>query len=75
MMIESPVALTEDAVLQFRLSVEGRKADVSARVACCMPRPGPRRAYGVGLEFLDLAEDVRDRVRKILARPAASPPA
>jgi hypothetical protein len=75
MMIESPVALTEDAVLKFRLSLEGRKVDVSARVAGCTPRPGPRRAYGVGLEFLDLAEDVRDRVREILARPAPAPPA
>jgi PilZ domain-containing protein len=68
MMIESPVALTEDAVLKFRLSVAGRKTDVSARVAACAPRPGGRRAYGVGLEFLDLAPDVRDGITDVLAR-------
>ena len=70
MMIESPVALTEDAVLQFRLSVEGRKTDVSARVAACRSRPGERHAFGVGLEFLDLDPDVRDAIRDALARQA-----
>jgi PilZ domain len=75
MMIDSPVALTEDTVLKFRLSIDGGKADVSARVACCTSRPGARRAYGVGLEFLDLAEDFRGRLREILSRPAVAPPA
>jgi Tfp pilus assembly protein PilZ len=74
MMIESPVAITQDAVLQFRLSVEGQKADVSARVACCMSRAGTRRSYGVGLEFLDLADDVRDQIRDVLHRQSAAPP-
>jgi hypothetical protein len=74
MMIESPVALTEDAVLQFRLSVGGRKADVSARVACCTSRPGTRHCYGVGLEFLDLPADVRDQIRDVLIPPPAAPP-
>ena len=68
MMIESPVAMTEDSVLKFRLSLEGRKADVSARVACCRPRPGGRHSYGVGLEFLDLTADVRDQIRDVLSR-------
>jgi hypothetical protein len=74
MMIESPVAMTEDAVLQFRLSVEGRKTDVSARVACCTSRPGTRRSYGIGLEFLDLPAEVRDQIRDVLIRPPAAPP-
>ena len=73
MMIESPVAMTEDAVLQFRLSVEGRKTDVSARVACCTSRPGTR-SYGIGLEFLDLPAEVRDQIRDVLIRPPAAPP-
>lgn len=73
MMIETPVALTEDAVLSFRLSVEGRKADVSARVATCRSRPGERHAFGVGLEFLDLAPDLRDAIRDALARQASHP--
>ena len=71
MMIESPVALTEDCVLQFRLSVEGQKADVSARVACCSSRPGGRHSFGVGLEFLDLSAEIRDHLRDVLARHAA----
>jgi hypothetical protein len=74
MMIESPVAMTEGAVLQFRLSVEGRKTDVSARVACCTSRAGTRRSYGIGLEFLDLAAEVRDQIRDVLIRPPAAPP-
>lgn len=74
MMIESPLAMTEDAVLKFRLSIDGGKADVSARVACCTSRPGARHAYGVGLEFLDLEDGFRDRLREILSRPAVAPP-
>jgi hypothetical protein len=68
MMIESPVPMKEDAVLQFRLAVEGRKTDVSARVAGCTARPGTRHAYGVGLEFVDLPSDVREQIRDVLVR-------
>ena len=75
MMIESPLAMSQDAVLQFRLVVDGHKVDVSARVAGCAARPGARHSYGVGLEFLDLATDVRDRIRAILVRQAAGPTA
>ena len=74
MMIESPVAITQDAVLPFRLSIEGQKADVSARVACCTPRRGGRHAYGVGLEVLELDAGVRDQLRDVLARHAAATP-
>jgi hypothetical protein len=75
MMIESPVAMKEDAVLQFRLAVEGRKTDVSARVACCTARAGARHAYGVGLEFVNLPGEVREQIRDVLARHATAPPA
>lgn len=71
MMIESPVALTQDAVLQFRLSLEGHKTDVSARVACCTSRPGGRHSYGVGLEFLDLTPALREQLKDVLARHAS----
>ncbi len=71
MMIESPVALTQDTILQFRLSVEGHKADVNARVACCTSRTGGRHSFGVGLEFLDLPAGVRDQIRDVLARHTA----
>ena len=75
MMIESPLAMTEDAVLQFRVAVEGRKTDVSARVACCTPRAGARHSYGIGLEFLDMPGDVRDQIRDALVRHTTTPPA
>jgi len=75
MMIESPLAMTEDAVLQFRVVVEGRKADVSARVACCTPRPGTRHAYGIGLEFLDMPSEVREQIRSVLVPQTAARPA
>lgn len=68
MMIESPVALTVDSELQFRLIVEGEKTDVEARVAVCTPLAGPPRAYGVGLEFTRIDEDVRARLARVLAR-------
>jgi hypothetical protein len=71
MMIESPVALTQDTVLQFRLSVEGHKADVNARVACCTSRAGGRHSFGVGLEFLDLPPAVRSQITDVLARHSA----
>lgn len=74
MMIESPVALTQDTVLQFRLVFEGRKVDVTARVACCMSRGAERHAHGVGLEFLDLPADVRDQLRVILTGYTAPRP-
>jgi len=75
MMIESPLAMTEDAVLQFRVAVEGRKTDVSARVACCTPGAGTRPAYGIGLEFLDMPTEVREQIRGVLVRQAAARPA
>jgi PilZ domain len=75
MMIESPLAMAEDAVLQFRLAVEGRKTDVSARVACCTQRAGARPTYGIGLEFLDMPSEVRDQIRDVLARHPTPRPA
>jgi hypothetical protein len=75
MMIESPVPMKEDAVLQFRLVVDGRKIDVSARVACCTARAGLKHAYGVGLEFVDLPTEVREQIRGVLARHASARPA
>jgi hypothetical protein len=67
MMIESPMALTVDAELPFRLVVAGEKADVEARVAVCTPLPGARRAFGVGLEFTRIDEAVRARLGQVLA--------
>ena len=67
MMIESPVAISPDSVLPFRIVVEGRSSDVRCRVAACRPGAGGTEGrFGVGLEFLDLDADARDHLREVL---------
>ncbi len=75
MLIESPVPMARDALLRLRLIVCGQPADVEARVAVCTPQPGAR-AYGVGLEFAQIAPADRERLERALAagvkaRPSA----
>ena len=71
MMIESPVPLEREAVLQFRLVVAGHKADVDARVADCAAVAGSRR-YAVGLEFARIDPDAQQRLVRVLSgQPAA----
>lgn len=67
MMIESPVRLDTEAELPLRLVVRGVKTDVVARVAGCVSLSGPRRAYGVGLEFTHISEAARESLRAVLA--------
>ena len=72
MMIESPVAISPDAVLPFRIVVAGRTSDVRCRVATCRPAAGEdQRHFGVGLEFLDLPADSRDHLREVLQDQSA----
>jgi hypothetical protein len=66
MMIESPVPLERESVMQFRLVVAGQKTDVDARVAACSALPGTRR-YAVGLEFVRIAPDAQQRLVRILS--------
>jgi c-di-GMP-binding flagellar brake protein YcgR len=72
MMIESPVPLEREAVMQFRLVVAGQKADVDARVAACTAVPGSRR-YTVGLEFSRIEPEAQERLVRVLSgqEPAA----
>lgn len=70
MKIESPVAISPDAVLKFRIAVGGKTTDVSCRVAVCRPSPGDSGRYGVGLEFLDLEAAFGDHLREALQRYA-----
>ena len=73
MRIESPVAIQPDTVLPFRIVVDGQTADVNCRVALCAPGAGvDQRRFGVGLEFLDLGADARNRLREALQRHAGS---
>ena len=69
MMNESRVAISPDAVLPFRIVVGGRTSDVSCRVANCRPAAGGGQ-FGIGLEFIDLAPDARDRLQEVLQRKA-----
>jgi PilZ domain-containing protein len=73
MMIESPVALRSDAILQFRLMVAGTRADVEARVVACAPLHGARRRYGAGLEFSRISPEVRALLAQVLGAPGAAP--
>jgi len=68
MMIESPVAMARDAQLEVRLIVTGEKVDVLTRVAACTPMPrGARKVFGIGLEFTRIPDEVRERIRELLA--------
>ena len=66
MMIESPVPLERETVMQFRLVVAGQKTDVEARVAACTPVPGGRR-YAVGLEFVRIPPEAQKRLVRVLS--------
>lgn len=68
MMIESLVPLERDAVLALRLIIGGQKYDIETRVAACTPiSGGARRGFGIGLEFAQLPDDVRERLKQVLA--------
>lgn len=67
MMIESPMALETDTILQFRLVIAGDKVDVEARVACCAGlRDTGRKGYGVGLEFVRIPPEAQAKLTDIL---------
>jgi hypothetical protein len=71
MRIETGIALPVDSVMPFRLTIGGVKADVEARVIVSIPQaPGPsgRKLHAVGLDFVKIAPDVRERLREVLAR-------
>ncbi|MBI3932227.1 MAG: PilZ domain-containing protein [Acidobacteria bacterium] len=71
-MIESPVPMERDAVLDLRLVIGGLKVDVGTRVAACMLIPSQKRkVYGIGLEFTRIPEDAQERLRQVLASRVA----
>ena len=74
MRIESPVAISPDAVLPFRIAVGGQTTDVRCRVAACRPTVVDASRFGVGLEFLDLDHSFRERMVEALQRYAADTP-
>ncbi len=67
LMLEAPVPLAPESRLSLRLVVGGSKGDVDGRVRGCVPRGHPRtRAWGVGVEFLDMSPTVRERLAHAL---------
>jgi len=67
MMIESLVPMERGAVLGLRLVVAREKIDLDSRVVACWPISGGRKKrFGIGLEFVGLAEAVRQRLRDAL---------
>jgi hypothetical protein len=64
MLIHSPLPMETDAVLRFRLVIGAEKRDIDARVADCLPEG--TRSYGVGLEFVGVADDFRTRMAQVL---------
>jgi hypothetical protein len=77
-MIESLVPMETDAVMPLRLIVSGSKVDVEARVANCYAAAGEkRRVFRIGLEFVTIPAEARDRLAEVLktAAPQTSRPA
>jgi hypothetical protein len=66
MLIHSPLPMELEAVHRFRLVIAKEKRDVEARVAICLPEG--RHRYGVGLEFVSVADDFRARMAHVLGR-------
>jgi hypothetical protein len=68
MLIESLVPMEREQTLTLRVVLAGEKADVQARVACCLLLGSTRRrVYGVGLEFVAIPESAHRRLLETLA--------
>jgi hypothetical protein len=68
LMLEAPIPLAPESTLHLRLVLGGERAEVDARVRGCAPRPlGWRRAWGVGVQFENLAPAARERLERALA--------
>ena len=68
LMLEAPVPLAPESSLHLRLVLGGERAEVDARVRACSPRShGRRHAWGVGLQFENLAPATRERLERALA--------
>ena len=77
MLMESPAALHNDSLHDFRLSLDGRSVVVKGRVVYC--KIGELREGGVlyrcGVEFVELAPHVADAIGEFVkVHKAARPP-
>ncbi|HSD67712.1 MAG TPA: PilZ domain-containing protein [Vicinamibacteria bacterium] len=67
LMLEAPVPLALESSLRLHLVLGGERTDVDARVRGCVPRVhGRRHAWGVGVEFENLAPAARERLARAL---------
>jgi hypothetical protein len=67
LMLEAPVPLALESTLRLHLLVGGERADVEGRVRACVPRSrGRGAAWGVGLQFENLAPLTRERLERLL---------
>ena len=62
MRMESFMALESESVHRFRLVVAGEKLDVDCRVACCLRLDPVKRRFGVGMEFVGMSDEHRDKL-------------
>ena len=74
LLLEAPVPLSPHSSLRLRLVVGGVKTELETRVADCRRRPlEGGRPWGVGVEFTDVPEDVRERLARALGTWHARP--
>jgi hypothetical protein len=66
LMIEAPVPLAPDSRLQIRLVVAGVKSELEARVAQCRPRGPAGGHWAVGVEFIQVPHETRERLTRVL---------
>jgi len=67
-LLEAPVPLAPESLLQLHLVLDGTRADVRGRVRACVPRPrGKSSVWGVGLEFEDLDPEATERLDRALS--------
>lgn len=72
MLIESLVPMERDARLRLRIVIAGEKVDVETQVvACSLLSSARRKLFGVGLEFVDMPEEVRKRLAEALVSVTA----
>jgi len=66
--IEAPVPLAPDATMKLRLLIGGVRAEIGVRVATCRRQPlGRGRPWGVGVEFVEVAPEERERINHALS--------
>jgi Tfp pilus assembly protein PilZ len=61
-LIDAPVPLAPDSTLRVRLVVGSVKTELETRVTGCRRLHGSNRPWGVGLEFLEIPKEVRQRL-------------